>query len=105
MRSHVGVGLGIGSYAPFGYYNRGFGYNSYFGNPYGSYNRYRPSKLDLQVQDLPNEYKDRRWSVRQDRSLSRQQRKGWVRNLKYEEEKAIQEARSSYYKNSEQSRY
>src|SRR5690242_3787496 len=42
------------AYPPFGY---GFGYP--YGYPYGYGYRYRPSKLDLQIQDIKNDYANR----------------------------------------------
>ncbi len=78
---------------------------SYFGYPpfgYGYYDRYnyqsRPTRLDLQIQDIQNEYRDRIASVRHDDDLSRKERRQKVRELKNDREKSITEARRNYYK-------
>ena len=65
------------------------------------YDYNRPTKLDLQVQDIENEYKDRKWSVKHDENLSRQEKKATVLALNAEKEKAIREARLNYYKKQE----
>jgi hypothetical protein len=82
----------------------GFG-RSYFGYPpfgYGFYDRYRyqtrPTELDLKIQDIQNEYRDRIGSVRHDDDLSRKERREKVRELKNEREKHINEVRRNYYK-------
>lgn len=91
---HVGFGVGMGSYAPFGYgYNRF--YSPFHTNPY-TYNR--PTKLDLQVQDIENEYDDKKWAVKHDKALDRKQRKEALRVLKAEKEKTILDAKTNYYK-------
>jgi hypothetical protein len=95
VRSHVSIGIGSPSY---GYGN---GYNRYYSPfntfPSRSYNYNRPSQLDLNIQDIENEYRDRIWSVRHDKAISRQQRKENLRALRYEKEKAIIDARRGYY--------
>jgi len=78
-------------YSPFGY---GFGY-PYYGSPYG-YNR--PSKLTMQIEDIKNDYKDKIWSVKHDKSLSKQDRKEKVRELKHERDQAIDDKKMNYYK-------
>ena len=93
--SRVSVGIGIGSHYSYGHSRFHSPFNSY---PYRSYNYNRPTGLDLEIQDINNEYKDRIWSVKHDNSLSRQQRKEAVRGLRYEREKAIIDARRNYNK-------
>lgn len=93
--SRVSIGIGVGSSYNYGYNRMPGRFNSY---PYRSYNYNRPTGLDLQIQDINNEYKDRIWSVKHDKTLSRQQRKDNLRVLRYEREKAIIEARRNYYK-------
>src|SRR5438309_8118579 len=71
---HTRVVVGVGAYAPFG-----FGYYpyGYFGGPWGyppMYSEARPSRLDLQIQDIKADYKDRIWSARHDKSLPKAER-------------------------------
>ncbi|MBE7174221.1 MAG: hypothetical protein INR73_26840 [Williamsia sp.] len=96
----------IGGYVPYvpfnpymGYgYGFGYGLNPYYGFPPYSNRASRPSKLDLQVEDIRHDYKDRIWSVKHDKSLSRQERKDKVKELKHEREDAISDAKRNYYK-------
>ena len=92
------VAVVYGAYAPF-YPYYGFGYSPfgypYYGAPYG-YNR--PSKLTLQIEDIKNDYKDKIWSVKHDKSLSRQDRKQKVRELKHERDQMIDDKKMNYYK-------
>ena len=93
VRSHVSIG--IGGHSNYGY-NRSYSpFNTY---PSRNYSYSRPSQLDLAIQDINNEYRDRISSARQDKSLTRQQRKQIIRNMKYEREKAIIDTRRNYYK-------
>lgn len=90
------VRIGVGSS-----FGNGYGYNRtspFYSSPYNSYNYNRPSRLDLQIQDIENDYRDRKWSVRNDKSLSRQQRKAELQNLKYQKEREIIELRRNYNK-------
>jgi hypothetical protein len=88
----------IGGYAPlYPYY--GFGYG--FGYPFYAYPPYyasRPSKLDMQIEDIRNDYNDRISSVKHDDSLSKQDRKAKVKELKHERDAAIDNAKKNYYK-------
>lgn len=98
VRPHVSIGIGANS----GYgYGSGYGYNRYYSPfntfPTRTYNYNRPSQLDLNIQDIENEYRDRIWSVKNDKALSRQERKQNIRALRYEKEKAIIDARRGYY--------
>jgi hypothetical protein len=95
-RSHVIVG--VGAYAPFyPYYGLGFGYPFY---PYGPTYGYghRPSKLDLQIEDIKNDYADKIWSVKEDKSLPRKQRREKVHELKRERDQEIIDTKRNYYK-------
>jgi len=97
-RSHVSVGVGFGGY---GYYPYSpFGYNPWYAYPPGGgyYRSSRPTKLDLQIQDINNDYKDRIWSARHDESLSRKQRRQEVHNLKHGRDTDILQAKKDYYK-------
>ena len=95
VRSHVSIGIGGHSHYGYGYSRFYSPFNTY---PYQSYGYNRPSQLDLDIQDINNDYRDRISSARQDKSLTRQQRKEIIRSLKYEREKAIIDARRNYYK-------
>ena len=96
VRSHVSVGIGSHSTYGLGYGNNRY-YSPFNTFPSRSYNYNRPSQLDLNIQDIENEYRDRIWSVKHDKALSRQQRKENLRALRYEKERAIIEARRGYY--------
>lgn len=105
-RPRVSVGIGIGPYFPsypyygyspyFGYPPYGYGYGYGYGGGYGS--RYsRPTKLDLQIQDIRNEYNDRIWQVKHDKRVKRRERKKRVHALEVERDRAIIQAEKDYY--------
>ena len=95
-RTHVAVGVGLGY--GYGYYPY-WGYSPFYGYPpYYGYNYSRPSKLDLEIQDIRNDYKDRIWSARHDSSLSRKDRRAKVHELKHERDQEILDAKKNYYK-------
>ena len=98
-RTHVTVGLGYGygawgPYYPYWGYSPFYGYPPYYGNDY--YNR--PTKLDLEIQDIRNDYKDKIWSARHDTSISRKDRRQKVHELKHERDQEILDAKRNYYK-------
>ncbi|MFT3933785.1 MAG: hypothetical protein QM726_09240 [Chitinophagaceae bacterium] len=68
-----------------------------FGYPYGYYGHV-PTKLDMQVQDIKNDYSDKIASAKDDKSLNKQERKQTVNDLKHERDKAINDAKANYYK-------
>jgi hypothetical protein len=73
-----------------------YGYPFY---PYPSYGyMQRPTRLDLQVQDIKNDYQDKIWAAKQDKSVSRKERKKNVHELKHERDEAIIQAKRDYYK-------
>jgi len=92
----VSVGIGYSPfYAPFGYYPYGYPYG--YGGMY--YSRpYHPSKLDIQIEDIKNDYSDKIWSAKHDESLSRKERRNVVHQLKSERDQAINDAKRNYYK-------
>jgi hypothetical protein len=92
----VGVGGGWGWGGP-GFY-RPWGYNPWYGYPPAYAYPSRPSKLDLEIQDIQNDYKDRIWSARHDESLSRKERRKLVHDLKYQRDKEILQTKKDYYK-------
>jgi hypothetical protein len=91
----------IGGYGPYLGYGYGFGYNPFYGYPGyypGMYRSGRSSKLDLQVEDIKLDYKDRIWSARHDTDLSRKERRVKVHELKHERDDAVINAKRNYYK-------
>lgn len=95
----------VGGYSPFFGYGRGFyrpygfGYSPFGYDPYGyGYRDRRPSKLDLEIEDIQNDYKDRIASVRTDDELSRKEKRSKIQELKYLREKEIIDAKKTYYK-------
>jgi hypothetical protein len=88
----VGIGFGYSPfYSPFGYYPYGY--------PYGYRNGYsRPSKLQVQITDIKNDYGDKIWSAKHDTNLSRKERRNEVHQLKVERDQAINDAKRNYYK-------
>jgi hypothetical protein len=67
--------------------------------PYGSYGyMQRPTRLDMKISDIKNDYRDRIWSARHDKSLPRHERKQNVHQLKHDRDEAIIQARRNYYK-------
>ena len=92
-RTTIVVGGGFYSpyYSPFGYYGFGYPY------PYGAV-PYQPSKLDMQIMDIKNDYADKIASVKLDKSLSGKERRMQVREFKRERDRDVLEARRNYYK-------
>ncbi len=82
----IGIGGGFG-YSPF--------YNPYY-YPYGGYSA-RPSRLNLEIQDIQIDYADRIKSVRMDKSVPGKERRQRIRELKYQRDKAIVDAKRDYY--------
>ncbi len=95
--SHVVV-VG-GGYSP--YYSPNYGYGLGLGYPYG-YPSYgysaRPTKLDLQIQDIKNDYDDRIWGAKHDPALMHKEKRQEVRQLKHDRDAAIINAKRNYYK-------
>jgi hypothetical protein len=94
-RTRVSVGVGLGAWGP---------YYPYWYSPFYAYPPYaygysaRPSKLDLEIEDIRNDYKDKIWSVRHDESLSRKARRQQVHELKHQRDEEILQAKKDYYK-------
>src|SRR5215813_11746208 len=88
-RTRVVVGVGAGYY-PWYPYNYG-----YWGYPYQYYSR--PSRLELKIQDIRADYRDRIWSARHDDKLSRSERKSEVRRLKSERDATIRDTERNYH--------
>jgi hypothetical protein len=83
----------VGSYVPLYYHPFFYGY------PYYEYRYYyRPTKLDLQIADIKNDYEEKIWSARHDKTLTGKERRHEVRELKHERDQAINDAEHNYYK-------
>ncbi|MFT3934656.1 MAG: hypothetical protein QM726_13615 [Chitinophagaceae bacterium] len=93
-RVSVGIGYSPFFYSPYGYYPYGYGY------PGGAYARsYRPSKLQMKIEDIKADYKDKIYSAKHDTSLTGKERRQTVRQLKHERDQAIDDLKRNYYKN------
>ncbi|HWJ29485.1 MAG TPA: hypothetical protein VNS32_23300 [Flavisolibacter sp.] len=89
--------IGIGAYAP--YYGYGFYSPWFYGYPYNyGYYSPRPTKLDMQIEDIKADYKDKKWSVKHDESLTKQERKQKIHDLKTDRDQQILDAKKNYYK-------
>jgi len=91
-RTHVVIS---GGYSPYFYSPY---YNPWYGPRYGYPMYHRPSKLDLQIADIKNDYSDRIWSVKHDKSMSGKERRQEVRRLRHERDKAITDAKINYHR-------
>jgi hypothetical protein len=85
-----------GTYFPFYYSPLYYGTYPYYGYP--PYWYHRPTKLDLQIEDIKNDYEEKIWSARHDKTLSGKERRKEVRELKHERDHEIIEAERNYYK-------
>jgi hypothetical protein len=99
-----GWGLGLGYGFGFGY---GLGYglgawNPYWGYPNAPYynDKYMPSRLALQIEDIKNDYKEKIASTKDNKSMTRKERRVTVRQLKHDQTQAIIDAKRNYYYNS-----
>ncbi len=93
------------AFAPaYGYFGYGGFYRSPFYDPfYDPFYRNqrfqsRPSQLDLQIEDIKEDFQYQIDTVKDDKSLTKDERKQRVRDLKHQREDAISEARKNYYK-------
>lgn len=87
-----GVGYFSPFYSPYGYYNP---YGPYI--PYGSV-YHRQSKLERKEEDIRMDYADKIYSVRQDQSLSKKEKRQTVRALKKQRNQEIHELVANYHK-------
>lgn len=102
-RPHVTIVAPVAPiYPSYGYYGLGYGYmyNPYnpFYDPFYNRRSYQPTQLDLQIDEIKNEYKFKIDSAKDDKSLSKDQKKQLVRDLKHQRENDIIEAKKEYYK-------
>jgi len=100
-RTYVGVGFGLG------YPWWGWGYG-WYGPWYGGYPAYyygygaMPNQLELQVQDIRNDYTQQIKDVRHDKALTHKERRAKIDQLKTDRDNAIVQARHDYFYNSRQ---
>jgi hypothetical protein len=98
-RTYVGVGIGLG------YPWWGWGYG-WYGPWYGPYPAYyygygaMPNQLELQVQDIKNDYAQQIKAVRHDKALTHKERRAKIDQLKIDRDNAIVQARHDYFNNS-----
>lgn len=96
-RPIISVGAVVPFYGPF-WGSPYYGY-PYYGYPYGyRYGYNRPTKLDLQIADIKNDYQQKISAARSDKSISKSERKQVIRDLKHDRDQEIIEAKRSYYK-------
>ena len=91
----VAPSFGFGYYSPFNRYYSPWYY------PYGydySY-RQKPSRLELELQDIRTDYADRIKSVRLNKEVPGKERRQTIRELKTERDKALIQAQKDYYYN------
>ena len=73
-------------------------YNPFYYPFYPAYRYPHETRLEVQIDDIRNDYQDKIWSARHDKSLSRSKRKETVHQLKFERDQAINQAKLDYYK-------
>ena len=84
----------VGAYSPF-YRPYYYGYYPY-GYPYYRY-AYRPTKLDLQIADIKNDYVEKISAARQDKTIPGKERRANIRALRHDRDQAIIDAERDYY--------
>ena len=87
----------VGTYIPLYYHPFVYGYYPYYAYPAYRY-YYRPTKLDLEIADIKNDYEEKIWSARHDKTLFSKERRKEVRELKHDRDQAIIDAQRNYYK-------
>lgn len=87
---------GVRTYISAGIYSNPFYSPYYYGPSYRYYSR--PSRLSMEVADIKADYKDKIWSARHDKSLSRSERKKTIHELKAQRDKEIRDTEMNYYK-------
>lgn len=90
VRPRVIVGFGYSPfYSPY--------YNPYGGYPYGYGYAGRPSRLELEIEDIRIDYADRIHSVKMDKDITRRERRQRIRQLKTDRDREIVQAQRDYY--------
>jgi hypothetical protein len=99
VRTSISVGIGSPYYSP---------YSSPFYRPYPYYSTPmyprstpmypRMSRLDAEIAEIKADYNDRIWFARNDKSLSKSERKVEIRRLKSERDRAVRDAQYNYHR-------
>ena len=84
-------------YNPF--YSPFYGYNSLYYSPFAY--QHRPSKLDLEIEQITNDYHHEIADTRHDETLSKAERRQKIRDLRHEKANSIIEAKKGYYQSRE----
>jgi hypothetical protein len=95
MYPYYGYGLGMGF---------GYGYSRFYDPFYNQRTQSEPTQLDLQIEDIKNDYDYKISSVKDDKSLSKDERKQKVRDLKHQKDQEIIDAKKSYYSSKEENK-
>ncbi len=111
VRPRVTVIAPVAPINPYYGYGLGYRYSPYYSPFYSPFNdsfynrrnvEERPSQLDLQIEDIKNEYKYHIDNVKDDKSLSKDERKQKVRDLKHQRDDEIIDAKKSYYQSQDE---
>jgi len=94
---------------PYAYYPYRFGYNPFFTPYYGygsfyspfAFQQQQPSKLDLDIEQINNDYRHDIADVRHDETLSKAERRQKIRDLRHERDNSIIETKKEYYQSQE----
>ncbi len=92
------VVVGVGGYYPF-FPAPYLGYGLFYPYPYYGYGYSMPTRMQVQEQEIKNDYADKIASVKADKELTHDQRKEKIKELKAERDKKIYLLKSNYYKN------
>lgn len=97
--SHTVVVVRPSYYGGFGYrpLYSSWGYNSLYSPYYGYGYAPRPSKLDLNIAQINNDYSEQIADVRHDKSLSGSERRSQIRDLRHDRDNSVIEAKRDYY--------
>ena len=91
-RPRVMVSAGVYSpFYPYGYLG------PYYPYPNTTY-PVMPTRLEIKIDNIRNDYSDRIWSARHDKTISRTERRATILKLKHERDQAILDTKSNYYK-------
>jgi hypothetical protein len=102
---HGGGGGGFhgggGFYHGGGFYRQGigigFGYPYFYSPFYYPYGYRMPSKLELQIQDIKNDYNQRIRDAKHARGIPRSERRKYVAQLEHDRDQAIINAQRDYF--------
>lgn len=83
----------------------GFGYSPFYDPFYNQRYETEPTQLDLQIEDIKNNYDYKISSAKDDKTLSKDERKQLVRDLKHQKDQEIIDAKKSYYSSKDQNSY